>query len=87
MVTRLDELVGEVVGAVSEAGLGEDTRILYTSDHGDNLGARGLWGKSNMYEEAVAVPLILAGPEIPEGETVATPTSTSTDSTARSAGR
>ena len=32
-------------------GLTGDTRVIYTSDHGDNLGTRGLWGKSNMYEE------------------------------------
>jgi choline-sulfatase len=28
--------------------------VLYTSDHGDNLGARGLWGKSTFYEESRA---------------------------------
>lgn len=30
-------------------------------DHGDNLGARGVWGKSTMFEEAAAMPLIVAG--------------------------
>ena len=44
--------------------------MLYTSDHGDNLGARGLWGKSTMYEEAAKVPLIIAGEGIPAGVTV-----------------
>ena len=41
--------------------------MIYTSDHGDNLGARGLWGKSNMYEDSVGVPMIMAGPGIPRG--------------------
>ena len=45
----------------------DSTRVIYTSDHGDNLGNRGMWGKSNMYEDAAGVPLIMAGPEIPEG--------------------
>jgi choline-sulfatase len=43
------------------------TRVLYTSDHGDNLGARGLWGKQVLYEEAAKVPMILAGPGVPAG--------------------
>ncbi|MFV0492332.1 MAG: sulfatase/phosphatase domain-containing protein, partial [Pseudorhodobacter sp.] len=34
-------------------------------DHGDNVGARGLWGKSNMYEESVASPMIAVGPDYP----------------------
>ena len=41
------------------------TRVVYTSDHGDNTGARGLWGKSTFYEESAGVPLIVAGPEVP----------------------
>ena len=48
---------------------------MYTSDHGDNLGARGLWGKSTMYEEIAGVPMILAGPGVPAGKRVATPVS------------
>jgi len=35
--------------------------VIYTSDHGDNVGARGLWGKSTLYEESAGVPLIVAG--------------------------
>ena len=67
MVTFLDQNIGKLVNALSEAGLMDSTRVIYTSDHGDNLGNRGMWGKSNMYEDAAGVPLIMAGPEIPEG--------------------
>jgi choline-sulfatase len=69
----LDENVGKVLRALDESGLSDDTRVLYTSDHGDNVGARGLWGKSNMYEEVAGVPLVIAGPGIPEGELRGTP--------------
>ena len=56
-------------------GLADNTRVLYTSDHGDNLGARGLWGKSTMYEEVAGVPLIIKGPDIPRGVKIAEPAS------------
>lgn len=69
----LDENVGNVLGALDAAGLTDSTRIVYTSDHGDNLGTRGLWGKSTMYEESVGVPLIVAGPDIPRGRRVGVP--------------
>ena len=60
---------------LAETGLEEDTLVIYTSDHGDNLGTRTFWGKSNMYEEAVGVPLIMNGPGIPAGRRVSTPVS------------
>ncbi|MGH6919751.1 MAG: sulfatase-like hydrolase/transferase, partial [Geminicoccaceae bacterium] len=53
----------------------ENTLVVYTSDHGDNLGTRTFWGKSNMYEEAVGVPLILRGRGVPRGRRVGTPAS------------
>jgi choline-sulfatase len=37
---------------------------MYTSDHGELFGAQGLFGKRSMFEGAVGVPLILAGPGI-----------------------
>jgi choline-sulfatase len=70
----LDHNVGEILAGLKEAGYGDNTTIVYTSDHGDNLGARGLWGKSNLYQESVAVPMIMAGPDIPIG-TCETPVS------------
>jgi choline-sulfatase len=74
-VSTLDENIGNVLSALRGAGLKDSTRIVYTSDHGDNVGARGLWGKSTFYEESAGVPLIIAGAEVERGRLVATPVS------------
>ncbi|MBL6428943.1 MAG: sulfatase-like hydrolase/transferase [Maritimibacter sp.] len=58
----LDDNIGHLMDALDASGQMDDTTVIYTSDHGDNVGARGLWGKSNMYEESVAVPMILSEP-------------------------
>lgn len=71
----VDDNVGKVLRTLDAAGLAETTRVLYTSDHGDNLGARGLWGKSTMYQEVAGVPLMMAGPGIAQGKRVSTPAS------------
>jgi len=75
LVSYLDENIGKVLAALKDSGMAEDTVVMYTSDHGDNLGARGLWGKSTMYEEIAGVPFLLAGPGIPRGSVVDTPVS------------
>ena len=75
LVSYLDENVGKVLAALRDSGMAEDTVVMYTSDHGDNLGARGLWGKSTMFEEIAGVPFLLAGPGVPAGKVVDTPVS------------
>ena len=75
LVSFMDANVGKVLDALKETGLSKKTQVVYTSDHGDNIGERGLWGKSNMYEESVGVPMILAGPNIPSGHICGTPVS------------
>ncbi|MBI3832539.1 MAG: sulfatase-like hydrolase/transferase [Planctomycetes bacterium] len=71
----VDDNVGKILRTVDACGLNENTRVIYTSDHGDNLGARGLWGKSTMYEEVARVPLIVSGPDISAGKRVDAPAS------------
>ncbi len=66
--THLDIQIGRVLRALDENGLRDNTRVIYTSDHGESMGRRGLWGKFTMYEESVAVPLIISGPDVPEGQ-------------------
>jgi choline-sulfatase len=68
----MDAQVGKVFDALTSAGLATDTRIIYTSDHGDAVGKRGLWGKSTLYEETAGVPLIVAGDGIPQGRVINT---------------
>ncbi len=62
----VDHHLGQIMDAVESGPLTDNTRLIYTSDHGDNLGVRGLWQKSNFYQESAQVPLILAGEGVPE---------------------
>ena len=73
--TFLDEQVGRVMSALDELNLRRNTRVIYTSDHGEHLGARGIFGKFTMYEEACAIPFIMSGPDVPAGAVVDTPIS------------
>lgn len=75
LVSFLDANIGKLLEALDEAGLTAATRVIYASDHGDNVGCRGLWGKSVMYEESAAVPLVMAGAGVPAGAVVDTPVS------------
>jgi len=75
LVSSVDENIGKVLAALEATGLAAETRVLYTSDHGDNLGARGLWGKSTLYQESAGVPLIIAGDGIARGRSVSEPAS------------
>jgi len=63
----MDHNVGQILAALEASGQADRTTIVYSSDHGDNVGARGLWGKSNMYEESAAIPMIMAGPDVHSG--------------------
>jgi len=71
LISSLDENIGHILETLEDLNLASQTRILYTSDHGDNMGARGLWGKQVLYEEAARVPMILAGPGVPAGVSAA----------------
>ena len=72
---HLDSEIGEVLGALETAGLADDTRVIYTSDHGEMGGAHGLFGKACLYEQSIGVPLIMAGPDVPAGARVTAPVS------------
>ena len=75
LITHLDRQIGDVLRAAESLGLLEDTRVVYTSDHGEAVGAHGVFGKSNLMEPSVGVPLIFAGPELVAERVVETPVS------------
>jgi choline-sulfatase len=62
-----DDKIGELLQALADAQLLENTIVIVTSDHGDMLGERGLWYKMNFFEHSARVPLLMAGPGVAHG--------------------
>lgn len=75
MVTAMDGMIGRVLDVLASGGMLENTAVIYTSDHGEALGEHGLFYRQSSYEGSVGVPLIVAGPGVPKGQTVDTPVS------------
>lgn len=68
LVTRMDIMIGQIITALNENDLNDNTIILYSSDHGEQVGEHGLWWKQTFYEHSVKVPAILSWRgNIPEG--------------------
>ncbi|MEM7775313.1 MAG: sulfatase-like hydrolase/transferase [Pseudomonadota bacterium] len=64
-ITLIDAAVGRVLGHLASNGLADDTLVIFTSDHGDTIGAHGICNKDyTMYEEIYLVPLILRWPGV-----------------------
>jgi choline-sulfatase len=72
-ISYIDDKIGEIL-AVLEATR-QEAVIVFTSDHGDMLGERGLWFKMNFFEGSARVPLMIAGPGLAPAR-IDTPTST-----------
>ncbi|MCZ6872343.1 MAG: sulfatase-like hydrolase/transferase, partial [bacterium] len=75
LCSSLDHHIGRILHVLEETGLAATTRVIYTSDHGESFGNRGLWGKFTMYEESAGIPLIMAGADVPQGQRCTTPVS------------
>lgn len=71
----LDDQLGRVLKQLESLGLSENTHVLYSTDHGECLSARGFFGKFTHYEESGGVPMVLAGPRVPKGKICDTPVS------------
>lgn len=69
LTETFDTMVGKVLAKLEETGLAENTLVVYTSDHGDQIGERGLWWKQTFYDDSCKVPMILSWPGVfPEGQ-------------------
>jgi len=70
MVTLIDDYVGRFAAILRERGLWDNTVIIYSSDHGEMMGDHGMFTKSIYFEQALRIPLLIAGPGIrPRGPT------------------
>ncbi len=74
-VSYLDDHVGRILDTLDDCGLKDDTIIMFTSDHGDMLGERGLWYKMSFMEHSARVPLIVHAPGRYDARRVTQPTS------------
>jgi len=63
-----DHYVGQVLDALKESAYADNTIVVLFSDHGYLLGEKNTFQKQNLWERANKVPLIIAGPNIPRGE-------------------
>jgi arylsulfatase A-like enzyme len=61
-VSWADDQLGELMQGLASAGLDENTIVVFTSDHGDNLGSHQLFNKDQLYEESIRIPLIFRWP-------------------------
>ena len=61
-ISYVDERIGEVLAALRDSGLDEETIVVFTADHGEMLGERGLWYKMSFFEPSVRAPLIVSAP-------------------------
>ncbi|MCP5110865.1 MAG: sulfatase-like hydrolase/transferase, partial [bacterium] len=62
LCSQVDQAVGRILWALESSGQANNTIIVYTSDHGEQMGSHGLVGKGVMFEESVRVPLLLHVP-------------------------
>mgnify|MGYP001029983646 CR=1 FL=1 len=71
LVSEIDDYVGEILDKLDELGIADNTLIIYTSDHGEMLGAHGMREKNVFLEESAHIPLLISSAgDIPAGTTV-----------------
>lgn len=70
MVSEVDDWVGRILRRLDELGLAQNTLVIFTSDHGEQLGEHGLHGKFVFHEGSVHVPLLMRLPDIIPAGTV-----------------
>ena len=69
---RLDDIYGRFFAKLREMDEWDNTIIVFLADHGEEFGEHGRWGRHTytLNEELLRVPLIIAGPGVPVGQTI-----------------
>jgi len=75
-ISYLDDKIGALLQTLKDCRLDDDTIVVFTSDHGDMLGERGLWFKMSFFEGSSRVPLMIHAPERFNPRAVSSPAST-----------
>jgi len=69
MISHLDYEIGRLTDHLHQTGKMENTIIILAGDNGLGMGCHGLFGKQNLYDHSIRVPLVICGPGIPKNET------------------
>ncbi len=75
MCAEADAMVGELLIALDECGLAENTTVIFASDHGELAMEHQQYYKMSHFEGSARVPLVMAGPDIKAGQVIETPVS------------
>ncbi len=62
LITEIDDWVGNILDKLDSLGIADNTMIIFTSDHGEMLGAHGMREKNVFYEESAHIPLLISSP-------------------------
>ena len=73
IITHMDEQIGRILDAIEKSGKADNTYIFFSADHGLAVGHHGLFGKQNLYDHSVRVPLLMAGPGIAANKRIDAP--------------
>ena len=66
-VQHVDHCVGEILETLDKRNMLHNTYVVFTTDHGDMLGERGIYDKRFLYESSVSIPLLMRGPGVLSG--------------------
>lgn len=64
-ISYIDDKIGRILDTLERTH--QEAIIIFTSDHGDMLGARGLWFKMSFFEGSARVPMMIAAPDLAPG--------------------
>ena len=62
MISFIDDHIGRLLATLDECGLRENTIIIFTADHGEMMGERGMWFKQHFFEWASQIPFFVSAP-------------------------
>lgn len=63
-VSYVDDNIGQLLDVLKKCSLDKNTVIIFSGDHGDMLGERGLWYKMSYFESSVRVPMLVSYPQL-----------------------
>jgi choline-sulfatase len=74
-ISYIDDKVGRLLSTLDACGMAGNTIVIFTSDHGEMLGERGMWYKQNFFEASARVPLLVRIPDAAGGQRISAPVS------------